>query len=632
MTIRVFEAFSGIGAQAEALKELGLDYVVVGTSDIDKHANAGYEAIHGPVKNYGDITKIEHLPECDLLTYSYPCLTGDTLVQTSKGWLPIEDVKVGMMVETDAGLRTVTDSACTGIKQVMTIDPSCGLPIKCTDYHPFLIRKKHHKWDNNRRSYDRLFERPVFVPAKDLNSDCYVGFPIPKESDTIPEWDGIDQIWRDGRKTRHVNNISDVLYNPSFWWTVGRYLADGWQRCQGGIVIAFGKSKKDQIAKIPFNVYVTEERTAYKVIIGQQEIGAFCSQFGSSAGTKYIPEKYKHLPKYLAIAMLEGYLAGDGHYIPDQNSWTCSTISPQLALDLSQLISYCYGVPAYVQRHDRGPTCTIEGRVCNQKEPITIRFKKDRRVQDKAFVEDGWVWSPIRHISTVSDEAVPVYDITVDDRHCFNANGIIVKNCTSISLAGKREGMIEGSGTASSLLWEIGRLLKDMQERGVLPEILLMENVDAVLNRVNRPEFDRWCLLLTNMGYVNSYAIMNAKDYGTPQNRRRIFMVSSLSYGEFIFPEPCPDGRVLRDVLEKDVPESYFLSEKRIATFKRHKERNDAKGNGFGFRIHELTDYEKEREGTSLQVSPIPQTGTAQPGSAYPKVSASRMLADRTGL
>lgn len=71
--IRCFEAFAGIGAQAEALKELGLDYEVVGISDIDKHAISGYEAIHGPVKNYGDITKIEHLPECDLLTYSWPC-------------------------------------------------------------------------------------------------------------------------------------------------------------------------------------------------------------------------------------------------------------------------------------------------------------------------------------------------------------------------------------------------------------------------------------------------------------------------------------------------------------------------------------------------------------------------------
>ena len=175
--------------------------------------------------------------------------------------------------------------------------------------------------------------------------------------------------------------------------------------------------------------------------------------------------------------------------------------------------------------------------------------------------------------------------------------------CTSISLAGKREGMVEGSGTASSLLWEVGRLLNDMNERKVLPEVLLMENVDAVLNRVNKPEFDRWCNVLTQLGYCNSYQIMNAKDYGTPQNRRRIFMVSTLTMGEFIFPDPCPDGRVLRDVLEKDVPESYFLSEKRIATFKRHKARNDAKGNGFGFKLHEITDEEREREEGDVSAS-----------------------------
>lgn len=168
--------------------------------------------------------------------------------------------------------------------------------------------------------------------------------------------------------------------------------------------------------------------------------------------------------------------------------------------------------------------------------------------------------------------------------------------CTSISLAGKREGMIEGSGTASSLLWEVGRLLEDMKARNCLPEVLVAENVDAVLNRVNKPQFDRWINILNNLGYSNSYQIMNAKDYGTPQNRRRMFMVSTLHMGEFIFPDPCPDGRVLRDVLEDDVPESYFLSEKRLATFKRHKERNDSKGNGFGFKVHELTDEERERE------------------------------------
>lgn len=131
-------------------------------------------------------------------------------------------------------------------------------------------------------------------------------------------------------------------------------------------------------------------------------------------------------------------------------------------------------------------------------------------------------------------------------------------------------------------------------------DVLVMENVDAVLNTTNKPEFDKWCSVLSDLGYYNSYTIMNAKDYGTPQNRRRIFMISTLTLGEFIFPEPCPDGRVLRDVLEENVPEEYFLSEERLKTFRRHKERNDAKGNGFGFRVH---DIERETDVVASAIS-----------------------------
>ncbi len=160
--------------------------------------------------------------------------------------------------------------------------------------------------------------------------------------------------------------------------------------------------------------------------------------------------------------------------------------------------------------------------------------------------------------------------------------------CQSLSVAGKQEGMKEGSGTTSSLLWEVIRLLKDMQERKCLPEVLLAENVDAVLNQKNIGEFKRMLSMLSDMGYTSSYQIMNAKDYGTPQNRRRMFLVATLTMGEFVFPEPCPDGRVLRDVLEDNVPKKYFLSDERLATFKRHKERNEAKGNHFGFQVLDL--------------------------------------------
>lgn len=71
--IRMFEAFSGIGTQAMALKRLNVPYEIVGFSEIDKYAIASYHAIHGDIKNYGDITKMTEIPSCDIFTWSFPC-------------------------------------------------------------------------------------------------------------------------------------------------------------------------------------------------------------------------------------------------------------------------------------------------------------------------------------------------------------------------------------------------------------------------------------------------------------------------------------------------------------------------------------------------------------------------------
>lgn len=111
-----------------------------------------------------------------------------------------------------------------------------------------------------------------------------------------------------------------------------------------------------------------------------------------------------------------------------------------------------------------------------------------------------------------------------------------------------------------------------------------MGNVDAVLNEQNLPEFRRWLAKLTSLGYTNSYKVLNAKDYGVPQNRKRIFVVSMLGGRMLDFPKPCPDRRVLRDVLEEDVPEEYYLSEEKIAKYEKHKARHEAEGHGFGWR------------------------------------------------
>lgn len=80
--LKVFEAFAGVGSQHMALRNLGVDYEVVGVSEIDKFAHQAYEAIHGETPNFGDISKLqaEDLPNFDLFTYSFPCFTGDSLV------------------------------------------------------------------------------------------------------------------------------------------------------------------------------------------------------------------------------------------------------------------------------------------------------------------------------------------------------------------------------------------------------------------------------------------------------------------------------------------------------------------------------------------------------------------------
>ena len=71
--LRVIELFAGIGAQASALERLGIPHERVGVAEFEPHAYNAYCAIHGDTPNFGDITKIEHLPPCDLLTYSPPC-------------------------------------------------------------------------------------------------------------------------------------------------------------------------------------------------------------------------------------------------------------------------------------------------------------------------------------------------------------------------------------------------------------------------------------------------------------------------------------------------------------------------------------------------------------------------------
>lgn len=133
--------------------------------------------------------------------------------------------------------------------------------------------------------------------------------------------------------------------------------------------------------------------------------------------------------------------------------------------------------------------------------------------------------------------------------------------CQDLSLAGKGKGMEKGSGTRSGLLWEVERILNECKE---LPQVLLMENVPQVHGKKNMEHFNQWIEALEELGYSNYWQDLNAKNYGIPQNRNRTFMVSILGNYTYEFPEPFELKLRLKDMLEDEVDEKYFLSEKMI--------------------------------------------------------------------
>lgn len=134
--------------------------------------------------------------------------------------------------------------------------------------------------------------------------------------------------------------------------------------------------------------------------------------------------------------------------------------------------------------------------------------------------------------------------------------------CQDLSLAGKGLGMEKGSGTRSGLLWEVERILDECN--GNLPQILLMENVPEVIGTNNSEHFSQWVAKLDSLGYKSKWEILNAKDYGVPQNRARCFMVSWLGNYYYDFPKKVKLEKRIKDILETNVDEKYYLNDDTI--------------------------------------------------------------------
>lgn len=201
--------------------------------------------------------------------------------------------------------------------------------------------------------------------------------------------------------------------------------------------------------------------------------------------------------------------------------------------------------------------------------------------------------------------------------------------CQDFSVAGKNAGGDKNSGTRSSLMYETLRIVEKLK-----PKYVIWENVKNLLSKKHRHNFDAYIDAMAELGYVSKYQILNAKDYGVPQNRERVFTISCRHDGDsqimgsflaqFNFPEPIPLEHRLKDILEDNVDERYYLSDEQTSKIKLSKLNQSTDK---CVRVGGLYDKEKSRHQAGSVYDPngvCATLSTMQGGNQEPIIVASR--------
>ncbi|MHA0272988.1 DNA (cytosine-5-)-methyltransferase [Mycoplasma sp. 48589B] len=192
--------------------------------------------------------------------------------------------------------------------------------------------------------------------------------------------------------------------------------------------------------------------------------------------------------------------------------------------------------------------------------------------------EMNWGETPSGDITTIANEEIPSFDILLAGF-----------SCQAFSLAGKRQGFQDTRGT---LFFEVARILAYHQ-----PKAFLLENVKGLTNHDKGKTFKVILDVLENeLNYKVFYKVLNARDFGVPQNRERIIIVGFKDQNiDFKFPEPYNQKVNVGSILEKNVEDKYTISDRLWSGHQRRKEMHKQKGNGFGYSLY---DEHSEYTGT----------------------------------
>ena len=507
------------------------------------------------VKQLGDITKINggEINPVDIIAGGSPCFPAGTMVLSEKGYVPIETLKVGDLVCTHLGNWKPIEA--TGHKDAETIKVSGGhYGIVCTENHPFYAKKEEYR-HTHRDGVIRGLSEAKWVEAKDMLGHRFGAIKTISPLE-IPEMRQDD------------NSKPPLPINEELMYIVGRWLGDGWVRdehrngrgansTQHQIYICCNQQKRERLAQRLHTlldgickIAVIEERTVTKFRFMHKGMCEWLVEnFGKYAGGKTIPAWVFGLKTSLIEALFSGYIDSDGH--DDKNgNIKATTVSKSLAVGMrtvGEILGYQCGLYFF----ERPRTTVIEGRTVNQKDICTLHFRNTK--VKSVIMERDYNWYKCRKI-VPTNKTETVYNITVAGDHSYIVEGYAVHNCQDLSVAGKREGL---DGERSGLFMEQIRIIKEMRNAAITrsdeyirPRYAVWENVPGAFSsnkgedfrivleefckvadktaNVPRPADGKWntCGCIMGNGYSIAWRVLDARFWGVPQRRRRIWLVA----------------------------------------------------------------------------------------------------------
>lgn len=528
-SLRFLSVCSGIEAASVAWPQ----WEAVAFSEIEKFPSAVLAHHYPDVPNLGDFTKIDTttLGRVDILAGGTPCFTAGHMVLSAKGYVPIEEIRVGDKVVTHKGrLRTVVRIG--NERKEVGVLTGVGMcePITCTADHPFLSVE----WRNQNTRRDNLYTKVEhcgileWVAAKEMPGRQWCQLLSHDNDNRAPESAKFD--------------VKTAMY------IAGMYLGDGWIRKDNG------KSKKSVVLGINPEKYVklkaaignavhtvSYERTTVRVSIHDTAFADWLeAEFAHYSHMKTVPSWV--LGHSFRAEFLRGFLDTDGSVSKD-GKVSISTTSRSLAYGISDLMA-AEGYVSSVALVKTPDTCVIEGRTCNQRDYYQVRAYP-QPMSRKSRVRHGMMLRTVTGFTPVGEETV--FNIEVDEDHSYVVQSAVVHNCQAFSVAGLRGGLDDARGNLTLKFVELAHALA----AGNGLRNVVWENVPGVLSdkgnafgcflaglvgadaAIEPPTRGKWgsAGLVAGPKGRAAWRICDAQYWGVAQRRRRVIVVADFGIG-----------------------------------------------------------------------------------------------------